>query len=78
MGESSCKKDRSPENAQAKEKLRLRMKKIIEDAKAIPDGNRKAFSLFGLGHTVIPLEFGYIKDKEAKAMLSAMEILNQK
>lgn len=72
LGESSCKKDKSPEGAEDKERLRIHMQNILEIAKGMPDGSRKAFYLFGLNHSAIPAEFGYLKGKEAKKVLDAM------
>lgn len=77
MGESNRKTDKSPEDALEKEKLRLRMKKVIEDAETMPKGSRKAFYLFGLGHSSIPLELGYIRGEEGKAVLAAMDLVQQ-
>ena len=65
MGESGCKKDKSPEDAAGKARLRKRMEGVIREALQMEDGSRKAFYLFGAGHSLIPVELGYLKGSEA-------------
>lgn len=71
MGESSCKHDKSPTDTAAKEKLRARMEGVIEQAGRLPDGARRAYYLFGFGHSFIPVQFGYIKGREAEEIRRA-------
>lgn len=71
MGESSCKHDKSPTDRAAKEKLRARMEGVIQQAEKLSQGERKAYYLFGFGHSFIPVQFGYIKGQEAEAVRKA-------
>ena len=76
MGESSCKKDKSPEDQEGKERLRRRMEAVLEEARKMEDGSRKAFCLFGFSHSFIPVEFGYLDGKEAENVFNAQKALN--
>jgi hypothetical protein len=78
MGESSCKKDKSPEDAEEKARLRKRMEGVAQEAMKMEDGSRKAFYLFGFGHSTIPVEFGYLDKEQAEAIFDAQAALNQK
>lgn len=73
MGESGCKKDKSPEDAAGKARLRKRMEGVIREALQMEDGSRKAFYLFGAGHSLIPVELGYLKGSEARELYAAVE-----
>ncbi|MCI9338686.1 MAG: hypothetical protein HFH93_14325 [Lachnospiraceae bacterium] len=73
MGESSCRKDKSPEDAAGKERLRKRMESVLQEALRMEDGSRKAFYLFGAGHSFVPVELGYLRGREAEALLAARE-----
>jgi hypothetical protein len=78
MGESSCKKDKSPENAEEKARLRKRMEGVVEEAMNMEDGSRKAFYLFGFGHSSIPVEFRYLDKEQAEAIFDTLAALNQR
>lgn len=78
MGESSCKHDKSPEDAREKERLKKRMEAVISHAEQMEDGSRKAFYLFGFGHSMICTEFGYLKGEEAKALYKAQREMTEK
>ena len=71
--ESSCKKDKSPESKKEKEKLRKRMELVLAEAEKMEPGSRKAFYLFGLGHSVAAAELGYIRGEEGRRILKAMD-----
>lgn len=77
MGESSCKQDKSPEDVREKARLKARMEKVIGQAEQMADGSRKAFYLFGFGQSSAPAEFGYLQDKEAKAVYLAQKKMAQ-
>lgn len=78
MGESSCKKDKSPEDAAEKARLKKRMEGVVEEAKKMRDGERKAFYLFGGHHSTIAMELGYLKGEAGAAVFDALEKLHQK
>lgn len=78
MGESSCKHDKSPEDAAAKQKLRERMEGVIKAAEQMEDGSRAAFYLFGFGHSLVPLEFGYLEGKAAADIFDALKKASEK
>lgn len=73
LSESSCKQDKGPESEEEKKRLRERMERIIEDAERLPEGVRKPYYLFGLGHSCIALEFDYVDSEKGKEMLRAMK-----
>lgn len=78
MGESSCKKDKSPEDAQEKERLKKRMEGVVEEAQKMEEGTRKAFYLFGGHHSTIAMELGYLMAQEGAAVFQALSKLWQK
>lgn len=78
MGESSCRKDKSPEDAEGKKRLKKRMEGVMEEACKMEAGERKAFYLFGLAHSVIPVEFGYLEGKEAEKIFDAQKTVNKR
>lgn len=78
MGESSCKHDKSPEDAREKERLKKRMEGVIAEAEQMEDGSRKAFHLFGFGHSSICNEFGYLQGAEAEALYNAVKTLSER
>lgn len=78
MGESSCKADKSPESAEEKAKLRKRMEGVIEEARQMEDGSRKAFYLFGAVHSSVPIEFGYLEGKAAEEIFDAQREIAKK
>ncbi len=78
MGESSCKKDKSPEDLAEKERLKKRMEGVVEEAKKMEEGDRKAFYLFGGHHSTIAMEFGYLKGEQGAAVFEALDRLHKK
>lgn len=72
-GEASCKQDKSPRKRQEKERLRQRMSEVIRQAKESGPHSRRAYQLFGLGHSTIAVEFGYVTGKQARELLAAQE-----
>ncbi len=78
MGESSCKKDKSPEDAAEKARLKKRMEGVVEEAKKMKDNSRKAFYLFGGHHSTIAMELGYLKGKQGADMFAALEELDRR
>lgn len=77
MGESSCKNDKTPEDLREKEKLKARMERVIEEAEQMEDHTRKAFYLFGFGHSAVTLEFDYLHGAEAEKLYEAQKRMNE-
>lgn len=78
MGESSCKHDKSPEDADAKQKLYERMEGVIRAAEQMKEGSRAAFYLFGFGHSMIPLELGYLEGTAGERIFDALKEADKK
>lgn len=68
-GYESCKKDKSPEEEESKRRLRERMQAVIREAEAMEEGERRAFYLFDLGHSITPIEYGYVEQERARSIL---------
>lgn len=68
-GYESCKKDKSPEEEEEKRRLKERMQAVIREAEAMQEGERKAFYLFDLGHSVVPIEYGFVEREKARSVL---------
>lgn len=77
-GEASCKQDKSPRESKEKERLCRRMENVIRLAKETEPKSRRAYQLFGLGHSTIAVEFGYVTGKQARELLAAQEQWREK
>lgn len=77
-GEDSCRQDKSPREKREKERLGQRMADVITLAKETGTERRRAYQLFGLGHSTIAVEFGYVTGKQARELLAAQEQWREK
>ena len=68
-GYESCKQDKSPEEEAEKLRLRERMQAVIREAETMEEGERRAIFLFGLGHSALPVEYGFVEQERAAAIL---------
>lgn len=77
-GEDSCRQDKSPREKREKERLGQRMADVITLAKETGTEKRRAYQLFGLGHSTIAVEFGYVTGRQARELLAAQEQWREK
>jgi hypothetical protein len=68
-GTESCKTDKTPSDVGGKARLRAHMEKIMEEAAASPARVKRPWLLFGIDHTLLPVEYGYICGDRAIRML---------
>ncbi len=71
-------KGKEPGTVEEKRNLRQRIENMEQQAMQMAPGERRAFYLFGCGHTLIPVEFGYLQGREAEAVFLAQKAADER